>query len=45
MKKPYVTTSLVVISMDIYDIVRTSGNVTDTTVLNTDNTGLWDEAW
>lgn len=45
MKKPYVTMSLVVISMDINDIVRMSSNAEGTTVLNTDNAGLWDEAW
>lgn len=44
MKKPYVTMSLVVVSLSTHDVVRAS-NVEGTTVLDTDNTGLWDEAW
>lgn len=41
MKRAYVSLSLVVISTDINDIIRTSG----ATVLETDNVVFWDSNW
>ena len=45
MKKPYVTMELVVTFVEANDIVRTSLDFADTTVMGTDNAGYWDEAW
>ncbi len=45
MKKPYVTMELVVAFLDVDDIVHTSVDFADTTVMGTDNAGYWDEAW
>ena len=45
MKKPYVTLELVVLQVVANDIVRTSLDFADTTVMGVDNAGYWDEAW
>ena len=45
MKKPYVTMELVVLLVEADDIVRTSLDFADTTVMGVDNASYWDEAW
>ena len=45
MKKPYVTFELVVLQVVANDIVRTSLDFADTTVMGVDNASYWDEAW
>jgi len=45
MKKPYVTMELVVTFVETDDIVRTSVDFADTTVMGVDNAGYWDSAW